>query len=104
MHAQELLADDRGTLVPFCDPQAIAAGVLGYLDDPERMRRTRAGAYLMGRDMLWPAVGGRYIASFHRALLERQTLSPAAVVPLKLASRPYVMAGPRLDHAAGLGD
>jgi glycosyltransferase involved in cell wall biosynthesis len=103
-HAQELLADDRGTLVPFCDPQAIAAGVLGYLDHPERMQRTRERAYLMGRDMLWPAVGERYLASFHLARLERQILSPAAVVPLKLASHPYAMAGPRLDHAASLGD
>jgi glycosyltransferase involved in cell wall biosynthesis len=103
-HAQELLADDRGTLVPFCDPQAIAEGVLRYLDNPERMRVTRERAHLMGRDMLWPAVGERYLVSFHRARLARQTLSPVAIVPMKLASRPYVMAGPRLDHAAGLGE
>jgi glycosyltransferase involved in cell wall biosynthesis len=103
-HAQELLADGRGTLVPFRDPQAIAAGVLGYLDDPERMRVTRERAYRMGRDMLWPAVARRYLDSFRRARTERQTSSLPAIAPLRLASRPYVRTEPRLDRAIGIGD
>ncbi len=32
-HAQELLADGRGVLVPFRDPGAIAEGVCALLDD-----------------------------------------------------------------------
>ena len=40
-HAAELLADGRGVLVPFADPAAIAAGVLGLLDEPARMNAMR---------------------------------------------------------------
>jgi glycosyltransferase involved in cell wall biosynthesis len=66
-HAQELLADDRGILVPFRDPKAIAEGVCAFLDDPERLDRTRHAAYAMGREMIWPAVAKRYLESFQRA-------------------------------------
>jgi len=48
-HAQELLADGRGILVPFRDPEAITEGVCAFLDDPERLRRTREQAYRLGR-------------------------------------------------------
>jgi glycosyltransferase involved in cell wall biosynthesis len=74
-HALELLAEGRGTLVPFHDPRAIAAGVLSYLGDPERMRATRERAYLMGRGMLWAAVGQRYLDSFRRARMDRPSES-----------------------------
>jgi glycosyltransferase involved in cell wall biosynthesis len=87
-HAQELLAEDRGILVPFRDPQAIAAGVTAYLGDPVRMRLTRERAYLMGRDMIWPSVGRLYLDSFQRASKE-QTITQAAIVPLRLASHPH---------------
>src|SRR5512147_667456 len=44
-HATELLADDRGVLVPFRNPAAIAEGVCAFLDDPVRLERTRETAY-----------------------------------------------------------
>ena len=47
-HAQELLADGRGILVPFRDPQAIAEGVCELLDDPARLEQTRRNAYADG--------------------------------------------------------
>jgi glycosyltransferase involved in cell wall biosynthesis len=58
-HAQELLADGRGVLVPFCDPKAIAEGVCEILKDPTRLETIRHDAYAMGRTMLWPAVAQR---------------------------------------------
>jgi glycosyltransferase involved in cell wall biosynthesis len=94
-HAQELLAEDRGILVPFRDPKAIAAGVMAYLGDPERMRVTRERAYLMGRDMIWPSVGRLYLDSFQRASKEGQTITQAAIVPLWERAVPHLPERPR---------
>jgi glycosyltransferase involved in cell wall biosynthesis len=103
-HAQELLADGRGALVPFNNPQAIAAGVLGYLDDPVRMRTTRERAYRMGRDMLWPVVGQRYLDTFRLARTERYAASRASVTPFQLSRRHFDLPAPSLDQAIGLHD
>jgi glycosyltransferase involved in cell wall biosynthesis len=101
-HAQELLGDGRGTLVPFRDPQAIAAGVLAYLDDPERMRATRQRAYRMGRRMIWPAVGRMYLESFQRASGARQAMAQGAIVPMRQAGIPYEWPGQSPDRIMGL--
>ena len=66
-HAQELLADGRGILVPFRNSQAIADGVCEFLDHPAKMEQTRRIAYRIGREMIWPAAAGRYLESFQRA-------------------------------------
>ena len=37
-YAEDLLGSGAGVLVPFDDSRALAEGVLGLLDDPERWR------------------------------------------------------------------
>jgi glycosyltransferase involved in cell wall biosynthesis len=49
-HAHELLADDRGVLVPFGDPAAIAREVIGLLKDETRRHAIRKNAYKLGRE------------------------------------------------------
>ncbi|MEO7101566.1 MAG: glycosyltransferase family 4 protein, partial [Luteolibacter sp.] len=66
-HAQELLADGRGILVPFRNSQAIAQGVCEYLGNPGLLEKTRHEAYQIGRGMIWPAVAKRYLESFQHA-------------------------------------
>ena len=44
-HAAELLAEDRGVLVPFGDAQAIAREVIGLLRDDTRRHAMRKNAY-----------------------------------------------------------
>jgi glycosyltransferase involved in cell wall biosynthesis len=66
-HAAELLAEDRGVLVPFADPTAIADAVVGLLGDPGRLRSMREGAFAMGNDMRWPRIGERYRTVFEQA-------------------------------------
>ena len=82
-HARELLADDRGVLVPFRDPAAIATGVNGLLADDARRHAMRKRAYLLGRDMVWSRVAARYAEAF------RQTRAGVTLKPRGgSASRP----------------
>jgi glycosyltransferase involved in cell wall biosynthesis len=76
-HAKELLADDRGVLVPFEDPGAIAAAVLHLLDNDGVRHAMRKRAYLHSRETIWPTTARKYMASFQRARFER-TLQPKA--------------------------
>ncbi len=103
-HAQELLAEGRGILVPFRDPHAIAQGVCAYLDDPVRLQQTRENAYRIGRGMIWPAVAQRYLESFQRARPERRTVPRSAFAQWTLASRPYDLPPLRLDHVVRMSD
>jgi glycosyltransferase involved in cell wall biosynthesis len=61
-HALELLADDRGVLVPFNDSAAIAREIGALLDSPERMRELQSRAYDHGREMIWPEFAARSLA------------------------------------------
>jgi glycosyltransferase involved in cell wall biosynthesis len=70
-HAQELLGDDRGVLVPFGEPAAIAREVVGLLKDETRRHAIRKNAYKLGREMVWSNVGRLYTESFARARWER---------------------------------
>lgn len=103
-HAVELLADDRGVLVPFSDPEAIAAGVCGLLEDGDRMERMRREAYAMGRGMIWPAVAELYLDSFRRARAERKVNPRAAFAEWTLDSRPHALPPLRLDHVERMSD
>jgi hypothetical protein len=103
-HAQELLADGRGILVPFRDPHAIAEGVRAFLDDPVLLQETREKAYQIGREMIWPAVAQRYIEAFQRARTERRAAPRSAFAGWTLASRPYDLPPLRLDHIVRMSD
>ncbi len=53
-HAEELLADGRGVLVPFDDAPAISRAVCDLLRNETARHAIRNNAYLMGRKMIWP--------------------------------------------------
>jgi len=59
-HAQELLADGHGRLVPFDDPASLAQTILALKKDPEEYLRIRSRAYAKGRNMTWVVVGEAY--------------------------------------------
>ncbi len=103
-HAQELLADGRGILVPFRSPEGIAEGVCAFLDDPARMERTRHEAYAAGREMIWPAVAERYLESSRHARPDRRATPRTAFAGWTLASRPYDLPPLRLDHLMHMSD
>jgi len=71
LHATELLGDQRGVLVPFDDPQAIAEKAIGLLDNGTARHAMRKRAYLYARDMVWDRVAHQYMGSFERVYNER---------------------------------
>src|SRR3984893_5242831 len=71
LHAMELLDDQRGTLVPFDDPEAIASKTVELLDDDTARHGMRKRAYLYARDMIWSRVAQKYMKSFERIYNER---------------------------------
>jgi glycosyltransferase involved in cell wall biosynthesis len=76
-HAKELLADNRGLIVPFESPDAIADAVLRLLDHDGERHAMRKRAYLHSRETIWPKTARKYMASFQRARFER-SLHPRA--------------------------
>ena len=71
LHAIELLDDERGALVPFDDPGAIALKTLELLDNGTARHAMRKRAYLYARDMVWNRVAQKYMNSFERIYNER---------------------------------
>jgi glycosyltransferase involved in cell wall biosynthesis len=67
LYAEEVLADERGQIVPFNDSGALADATLKYLDDPSFQLETRRKAYGYAIPMAWPNVGRSYLNLFGRA-------------------------------------
>lgn len=103
-HAEELLADGRGVLVPFRDSDAIAREVRGLLRDEPRRHTMRKRAYLLGREMIWSNVAHLFMESFQRA--RRGQPSLLAVLPGGRVQEPQRWETPRLrlDHLKRLTD
>jgi len=71
LHALELLDEERGVLVPFDDPGAIAAKTVELLDNSTARHAMRKRAYLYTREMVWNRVAQQYMGSFERVYNER---------------------------------
>jgi glycosyltransferase involved in cell wall biosynthesis len=103
-HATELLAEERGVLVPFNDPKAIAREVLGLLKDESRRTVIRRNAYKLGRDMIWSNVARLYMRSFEAARIERAVLSRKSFATRTLDQQPRELPELKLDHLSRLTD
>jgi glycosyltransferase involved in cell wall biosynthesis len=79
-HAKELLADKRGVLVPFDNPDAIAKAVVALLENDAERHAMRKRAYLHSRGTTWPTTARAYMATFQRARFER-SLQPRPAQP-----------------------
>jgi len=66
LHAIELLDDQRGVLVPFDDPQAIAEKTIELLDNGTARHAMRKRAYLYSRNMVWDRVAQQYMGALTR--------------------------------------
>jgi glycosyltransferase involved in cell wall biosynthesis len=103
-HAAELLAEDRGVLVPFGDAKAIAREIIGLLRDETRRHTMRKNAYKLGREMVWSNVARLYMQSFESARLERAVLSRKSFATKTLDQQPQELPELRLDHLSRMTD
>src|SRR5438477_1893715 len=97
-HAAELLAEDRGTLVPFGDAPAIAREVTGLLRDDTRRHAIRKNAYKIGRDMVWSNVAQLYMRSFECARLQGAARSRKSLATKTLDRKPRELPQLNLSH------
>ena len=63
-HAQEMLADGRGRLVPFEDSRALAQQINQLLNVPEERLAIRQSAYDYSRPMVMKEMGRHYLTLF----------------------------------------
>jgi glycosyltransferase involved in cell wall biosynthesis len=103
-HALELLDDQRGALVPFQNPDAIAQKTIELLDTPAIRHAMRKRAYLFARDMVWKKAAQGYMESFARVRSDRaenpRVQFSARAVPKTLDQLPAL----KLDHVNSLTD
>lgn len=103
-YAEEMLAEERGVLVPFHDPSMLAARVNGLIDNEAGRHAMRKRAYLFGRSMIWPRVAQLYKESFERARAERRNFT-APGFTAKVLDKSYGELPPlKLDHLRHMTD
>ena len=103
-HAEELLADGRGLLVPFGDPKALAETMRELLRDEPRRHAMRKRAYLMGREMIWGRVAHQFVESFQQARRSHLDVPMRPLAVRTLAEQPLDLPGWRLDHLDRMSD
>jgi glycosyltransferase involved in cell wall biosynthesis len=95
-HAEELLGEERGVIVPFRDPAAIAQQVILLLDHDAERHAMRKRGYQLGREMTWSRVAQQYHELFSEVRkgrlhgtrpesVARRTQRPRELPPLSLS-------------------
>ena len=103
-HAAELLADDRGKLVPFRDAGAIATAVRELLRDEALRHSLRRNAYRLGRDMVWSRVAQLYVKSFEQARQDHSFVGRKSSPIKTLDEQPGQLPEIKLDHLFRMSD
>jgi len=103
-HAAELLADERGVLVPFGDSAAIAREVIGLLTDDVRRHAIRKNAYRIGREMIWSNVAQMYMRTFDCSRLEVSARPRAFLARRTLDRKPRELPQLKLNHLSRMTD
>lgn len=103
-HAEELLAEGRGVLVPFRDSKAIARELIALLKDEVRCHAMRKQAYLMGRQMIWTQVVHQLNESFQKARQSRMEGITRRHALKTLEQERKELPAVRLDHLRRITD
>ena len=70
-YATEMLAEGRGIIVPFKNPDAIAEHIIDLFANDINLHTMRKNAYTFCREAIWKEVSRRYIEVFNEARLNR---------------------------------
>ena len=74
-YATEMLAEDRGRIVPFRNPEAMAEQIIDLLGNDVERHAMRKKAYLFSRDAVWNEVSRKYLRLFS-AVRQIRTRNP----------------------------
>jgi glycosyltransferase involved in cell wall biosynthesis len=103
-HAAELLRDQRGVLVPFADPGAIAREASGLLRDAKRRQAMSDSAYQLGREMVWTKTADLYMESFAAARRQGAAAPRESVAVNGFKHGPQAAPELNLDHLCHMTD
>ena len=103
-HAKELLADKRGVIVPFDDPDSIAEAAIKLLDNDAERHAMRKRAYLHSRGTTWQKTAQAYMASFQRARVERMFRPRAALQDIFAAKATDKLPALDTSHLSSMTD
>ena len=70
-YATEMLAEGRGRIVPFSNPDAMAEQIIDLLDNDVDRHTIRKKAYTFCRDAIWKEVSRKYLQVFSEVQLNR---------------------------------
>jgi glycosyltransferase involved in cell wall biosynthesis len=104
-HAQELLANGRGILVPFGDIKAVADAIKELVKDKVKRDKIRKATYKYGRKMIWSEVAFSYVDSFEK-ITEKYKSAKKKSVSVKKDTGIKVLDLPELNlsHLCNLTD
>jgi glycosyltransferase involved in cell wall biosynthesis len=96
-YAEDMLRSGAGTIVPFDDPDALAAAVNDFIEHPEALAAARTEAGRIGSTLAWPSVAETTAAVLREATTAARRRAPISEVELELAD-------PRTNHLLTLVD
>lgn len=99
-HAEELLSDGRGELVPFRDENELARRIGALFQNPEKRDAMSRSAHALGREMTWERVAGAYAEVFREVGRRR----PAARPPRPGNNSPKPLPRPCFSHLHRMSD
>jgi glycosyltransferase involved in cell wall biosynthesis len=105
-YATEMLAEGRGRIVPFNNPDAMAEQIIGLLDNDVERNAMRKKAYTFSRDAVWKEVSRKYLRVFSE-VRQNRTRKPRPrhlYVENINAITNFELPGMKLDHLKTLTD
>ncbi|HDS11489.1 MAG TPA: glycosyltransferase [Candidatus Wirthbacteria bacterium] len=103
-HAQELLADGKGVLVPFKNKKAISKAIIELLNNPAARNAMRKQAFLLSRKMTWPYIVKNYQKIFDQARIQKPSISKTKKPIESLDSDTRDLPAIRINHLLNLTD
>jgi polysaccharide biosynthesis protein PslF len=81
LHAKEALADGRGLLVDFRDPDELSTAINSLLDDPDLKRKLEHDAYVYANEFTWPKTGTRFVEVMRELMESAPAKQPTRARP-----------------------
>jgi glycosyltransferase involved in cell wall biosynthesis len=103
-YAEEMLAEDRGRIVPFQNAGALAEQVNHLFAQEVERHAIRKRAYTFCREMVWKEVARKYLEVFSKVKLERESSPRPLFRPKTMEAAPLEVPQPKLNHIIRLTD